>query len=533
VFLNVQLRRLTTSASAAEEASSTVGNGEAVSERRTSEKNVGDFIGEIAAFLISQMVPYQVTQMETRADVERSVEAQLSRMTMSVVLAFTEAVGAYLPSTNNPEKSTTVGPENLRMTVWPLTKARLQKGFQWHADFFLAQRWPVPDMEVNKLTDEQVAGINAYRRRGQGAAVPAPIDPIAGHAYSSAIFECIDAEQEYLKIIQMEVIALPGSPFRYAPGPASTKEVIRVYSIDMRSCSRPLAGPPREMQVYDEEEEKYETVFEPTLLAASMPVELSFRIPPNVVQRIRYGYKDINPFKCVRWDYVAADWKRDMCQTLWSKSELDMVHCSCSEFGGVYGIEVLGAPPSEFGGIPAVSQSWKNCLTYFLGLATLLIYGCIRLAMSGTRQFATAEDELCDILLTMQALQQKRALAAITPIQKKKKVKSRAQQLKEFGKKKSALQLRVEAVLSKYGDKWRRFLMTTSGHPLYQTPEVKELQIMRRSARDEVYEKFYTDSEGRVLPNRQALPWQDNDDMEEKLERWALPVYQRPEVEKN
>ena len=41
VFLNVQLRRLTTSASAAEEASSTVGNGEAVSERRTSEKNVG------------------------------------------------------------------------------------------------------------------------------------------------------------------------------------------------------------------------------------------------------------------------------------------------------------------------------------------------------------------------------------------------------------------------------------------------------------------------------------------------------------
>ena len=74
--------------------------------------------------------------------------------------------------------------------------------------------------------------------------------------------------------------------------------------------------------------------------------------------------------------------------------------------------------------------------------------------------------------------------------------------------------------------------MTTSGHPLYQTPEVKELQIMRRSARDEVYEKFYTDSEGRVLPNRQALPWQDNDDMEEKLERWALPVYQRPEVEK-
>ena len=209
-----------------------------------------------------------------------------------------------------------------------------------------------------------------------------------------------------------------------------------------------------------------------------------------------------------------------------------MVHCSCSEFGGVYGIEVLGAPPSEFGGIPAVSQSWKNCLTYFLGLVTLLIYGCIRLAMRGTRQFATAEDELCDILLTMQALQQKRALAAITPIQKKKKVKSRAQQMKEFGKKKSALQLRVEAVLSKYGDKWRRFLMTTSGHPLYQTPEVKELQIMRRSARDEVYEKFYTDSEGRVLPNRQALPWQDNDDMEEKLERWALPVYQRPEVEK-
>merc|ERR1719387_2344886 len=97
-------------------------------------------------------------------------------------------------------------------------------------------------------------------------------------------------------------------------------------------------------------------------------------------------------------------------------------------------------------------------------------------------------------------------------------------------KPKGFLRLMLEKQLKKINDKWTRFLLTASGTKSYQSPEVRELQIMRAGSRNEVYEKFFSDTDGRVLPNKQALPWQDTDDLEEKLERWALPVYVPPEA---
>ena len=50
--------------------------------------------------------------------------------------------------------------------------------------------------------------------------------------------------RSYLDTLQLEIIAFPSSPFAFAPD--MTKDIIRIYSIDLRSCGRPVPPLPEQ-----------------------------------------------------------------------------------------------------------------------------------------------------------------------------------------------------------------------------------------------------------------------------------------------
>merc|ERR1719506_376464 len=190
------------------------------------------------------------------------------------------------------------------------------------------------------------------------------------------IHECTDPSVSYLDTLQLEIIAFPSSPFAYAPD--MEKDVIRIYSIDLRSCGRPVPGqekptceeaarqkdPLREEgqkctrpELYDHMEAMTSW---PQWMTESTTAKFTFRIPAEVVQVIKYGYKDSVPFQCVSWEEDQLTWIPDHCRTIWLKSTWDEVHCVCSRIGLVFGVEIVPKPDFDYGGEPAKMASINN-----------------------------------------------------------------------------------------------------------------------------------------------------------------------------